>query len=194
MSAAGGGKARGNRLRIIGGVWRSRVVAFDDAPGLRPTPDRLRETLFNWLQFDVAGSQCLDLFAGSGALGFEAASRGAAAVVQVESNPAVCARLKANIGVLAAAQVSVVQADVASYLQGPARPYDLIFLDPPFGRELAVPCCRWLAAGGWLAAGARIYVETERNLQLADLPSGWRQLKQAAAGEVACRLFQCDRL
>ncbi len=122
-----------NKLRIIGGDWRSRQINFVDAPGLRPTPARVRETLFNWLRYEIVGTQCLDLYAGSGALGFEAASRGAKSVVQVENNIQACHCLKDNAVALSAVQIKVVQNDVLRYLDGEGLAFDVVFLDPPFG-------------------------------------------------------------
>ena len=179
-----------NKLRIIGGVWRSRQIAFDDAPGLRPTPDRVRETLFNWLQADVVNSCCLDLFAGSGALGFEAASRGAKRVVQVESNIGVCRNLRENVVKLAASQVTVVAMAVERFLLESDERFDLVFLDPPFAQNLAIPACRQLEEGGRLSAHAKIYVETERGSDLSDMPPDWRLLKDKVAGDVRFSLFQ----
>lgn len=179
-----------NQIRIIGGEWRSRQIVFVDAPGLRPTPSRVRETLFNWLQADILGSRCLDLYAGSGALGVEAASRGAKQVVQVENNPASCQKLRENIAKLAATQIQVVQQDVGQFLNAPAQPFDLVFLDPPFGQDLIGQTCRLLDAKGWLADYAKIYLECERNRPLADLPAGWRLLKAKTAGEVGYHLLQ----
>ncbi|WNB76233.1 16S rRNA (guanine(966)-N(2))-methyltransferase RsmD [Methylomonas koyamae] len=179
-----------NQIRIIGGEWRSRQIVFDDAPGLRPTPSRVRETLFNWLQADIYGSRCLDLFAGSGALGFEAASRGANAVVQVEDNAGNCKRLRENVARLAADRVQVVQQDAARYLAGPAQQFDLVFLDPPFGQGWLESACRLLESQGWLKDYAKIYLESEKNWQTADLPANWRLLKEKVAGEVCYRLLQ----
>ena len=179
-----------NQIRIIGGEWRSRQIVFDDAPGLRPTPSRVRETLFNWLQTDIQGSRCLDLYAGSGALGFEAASRGARQVVQVEHNSANCKRLRDNVTRLQALQIQIVQQSVENYLQGTAQPFDLVFLDPPFGQNLLGPTCRQLENHGWLADYAKIYLESERQLNLADLPDNWRLLKDKTAGEVSYKLLQ----
>ena len=179
-----------NSLRIIGGEWRSRQIAFDDAPGLRPTPARVRETLFNWLQADVAGSCCLDLYAGSGALGFEAASRGAKHVLQVERNPEVCQKLHSNIAKLAAQQIQVQQADVSQFLHGPAQSFNLVFLDPPFAQNLLAPSCALLEDKGWLAPYAKIYLEAERGLALDALPVNWQCLKHKTAGEVSYYLFQ----
>lgn len=179
-----------NELRIIGGSWRSRKIHFPDAPGLRPTPDRVRETLFNWLRQDLEGLRCLDLYAGSGALGFESASRGAVRVVQVDSAAQVCLALKQNCAVLDAQAVEVVQKDVARFLSGPSESFDIVFLDPPFHQGAVVPACQRLEEGGWLASNARIYIETERDLVLEALPENWKILRETKAGQVACRLYQ----
>ena len=179
-----------NKLRIIGGEWRSRVITFDDAPGLRPTPSRVRETLFNWLQADVAGSRCLDLFAGSGALGFEAASRGAKRAVLVENNPKTCQKLKENIATLATDRVEVVQSDVQQFLCHCSDTFDLIFLDPPFAQGLVTSICQQIAEAGLLASYGKIYIETERNLKLDGLPAGWKLLKHKIAGDVGYNLYQ----
>lgn len=179
-----------NKLRIIGGAWRSRQISFDDAPGLRPTPGRVRETLFNWLQADVPNSRCLDLYAGSGALGIEAASRGAKSVIQVENNFKTCQKLVENCQKLGANQVQVVQQDVIQYLQNGCEQFDLVFLDPPFGLDLVQESCRLLDDSGWLADFGKIYIESERHLVLNHIPDGWRLLKQNSAGEVAFYLFQ----
>ncbi|GAB6140040.1 16S rRNA (guanine(966)-N(2))-methyltransferase RsmD [Methylosoma difficile] len=178
-----------NKLRIIGGNWRSRQLAFVDAPGLRPTPARVRETLFNWLQTDIIGSRCLDLYAGSGALGFEAASRGAKRVVQVEQNPLACRALKGNAVALDAQQIKLVQADVFRFLAGDAESFDVVFLDPPFAMGLAAQTCHWLHDKDWLAPDAKIYVETEASLKLDGFPETWQLLKSKQAGEVAYHLF-----
>jgi len=179
-----------NELRIIGGTWRSRKIRFPDAPGLRPTPDRVRETLFNWLGQDLEGLSCLDLYAGSGALGFEAASRGAARVVQVEGGAQACLALRQNCTLLDARAVEVAQTDVSRFLAGPAEPFDIVFLDPPFHQGLVGPCCRALEGRGWLAAHARIYIEVERGLALEDLPENWQVLRGRQAGEVAYQIYQ----
>jgi len=179
-----------NKLRIIGGDWRSRQLGFVEAPGLRPTPARVRETLFNWLQYEIVGKQCLDLYAGSGALGFEAASRGAKLVVQVESNIQACRCLKDNAAMLSAGQIKVVQSDVSRFLAGEAQAFDVVFLDPPFGMDLAVQTCKQLEENGWLAKHAKIYVETERHFDFSGMPGNWRQLKSKSAGEVGYHLFE----
>ncbi len=179
-----------NKLRIIGGQWRSRQLKFTETPGLRPTPARVRETLFNWLQYDVAGSRCLDLYAGSGALGFEAASRGAVKVVQVEQDRDACRQLHTNAEALAAQQVKIVNSEVFRFLAGNAEIFDLAFLDPPFAKGLAVQTCQWLEDKEWLAENAKIYLETEQNLSLQDIPENWSLLKEKQAGEVNYRLFE----
>ncbi|MGD0959311.1 MAG: 16S rRNA (guanine(966)-N(2))-methyltransferase RsmD [Methylomonas sp.] len=179
-----------NKIRIIGGEWRSRLIGFDDTPGLRPTPDRVRETLFNWLQSDVAGSTCLDLFSGSGALGFEAASRGAKRVVQVENNPIACQKLLNNKTILSAVQVDLIAQDVNRFLQTVPECFDLVFLDPPFGQNLISSTCQQLEQRGWLADYAKIYVEAERQLNMPEMPANWKMLKNKLAGQVKFCLFQ----
>ncbi len=179
-----------NKLRIIGGDWRSRYIQFDDAPSLRPTPARVRETLFNWLQNDIAGSHCLDLYAGSGALGFEAASRGAKRVIQVENNAQACRSLIDNTVALASGQIKIVHMDVLCFLAGAAETFDLVFLDPPFARNLVAPTCLWLEQKGWLKNHGKIYVETESDADLTGIPGNWRCLKSKKAGEVCYHLFE----
>lgn len=179
-----------NKIRIIGGQWRSRQLHFIDAPGLRPTPSRVRETLFNWLQNDIPGSRCLDLYAGSGALGFEAASRGAKSVIQVENNPQICRSLKENAIALNATQLQVVQMDTLRYLAGDADLMDIVFIDPPFGMNLAIITCRWLEDRLWLAKQAKIYIEVENTLLLENIPENWRLLRSKIAGEVGFHLFE----
>jgi 16S rRNA (guanine966-N2)-methyltransferase len=182
-----------NKLRIIGGEWRSRQINFYEAPGLRPTPARVRETLFNWLQYDIPGSHCLDLYAGSGALGFEAASRGAKSIVQVENNPDACRALKETVVKLAATQIKIVQSDVFRYLSGDAEPFDIVFLDPPFGLNLISQTCNWLEDKSWLSQQAKIYVEAESELKFFDeLPQNWQLLKSKTAGDVGYHLFGKD--
>jgi 16S rRNA (guanine966-N2)-methyltransferase len=178
-----------NKLRIIGGEWRSRVITFADGPDLRPTPARVRETLFNWLQEDIAGSRCLDLFSGSGALGFEAASRGAKNVTLVENNPQACQKLHANIALLKAKQIQVVNGDVQRFLMGNAETFDLVFLDPPFAQHCAVDVCHSLEANGWLQKNAKVYVEIPAKLALQGLPPHWQILRHKTAGDVGYHLL-----
>ncbi|MCX7084281.1 MAG: 16S rRNA (guanine(966)-N(2))-methyltransferase RsmD [Methylococcales bacterium] len=179
-----------NKLKIIGGDWRSRSIHFDDAPGLRPTPARVRETLFNWLRNDILSSRCLDLYSGSGALSFEAASRGAKAVVQVENNPLACRVLKENAVALEAKQIKIVQSDVFRYLAGNSEIFDVVFIDPPFQQGLALQTCQWLEDKGWLSSQAKIYVEVESSLKLEGMPDNWQLLKSKVAGEVGYHLFE----
>ena len=172
-------------LRIIGGKFRSRRLRVPSRPGLRPTPDRVRETLFNWLGQDLAGCACLDLFAGSGALGFEAASRGAARVVMVEKDRTALAMLERSRAALGAAQVEIVAADAATYLARGGKRFDVVFLDPPF-RQNAVPAML-ASLGSRLVPGARVYVEAQRAVSPV---SPWIELKRAQAGQVSYQLLQ----
>lgn len=177
-----------NTLRIIGGQWRGRKLRFADGEGLRPTADRVRETLFNWLQPVIAGARCLDLFSGSGALGLEALSRGAAEVVFVDTNPKAINSLKQNLELLGAEGAKVVRGDALKFLEGTAQPFDVVFLDPPFRRELLQPALQKLATGGWLVQGARIYLELESEQPLPPLPEHWALLRSKRAGQVAYHL------
>ncbi len=177
-----------NRLRIIGGRWRGRKLSFPPVPGLRPTPDRVRETLFNWLQPVIVGARCLDLFAGSGALGFEAASRGAAEVTLVDRDARITRVLAGHVRRLEAEHVQVVHADVRQWLNGPSRVYDVVFLDPPYDQGLLSPCCRLLEEQGWLGASAQIYLEAKRGLGLPRLPPAWSVIRSKQAGQVGYHL------
>ncbi len=175
-------------VRIIGGQWRSRRIRFATVEGVRPTPDRIRETLFNWLQGAVPGSRCLDLFAGSGALGLEALSRGAAQVTFVERDPRVVASLREALAMLAAGHGRVVAADAFAFLAGPPEPYDVVFLDPPFARGWLGDLCTLLEDRGWLAPHAWIYLECAARDGLPALPPGWTEWRHARAGEVGAFL------
>ena len=166
-------KGAGNTLRIIGGQWRGRKLRFADGEGLRPTTDRVRETLFNWLQPVIGGARCLDLFSGSGALGLEALSRGAGEVAFIERNPTAVKALRENLALLGAANAEVHQGDALIWLRGKAHPFDVVFLDPPFRQDLLAPALKLLAEGGWLADHARIYIELESEQGEPELPEGW---------------------
>ena len=179
-----------SKLRIIAGEWRSRQLIFEDTPGLRPTPARIRETAFNWLQKDVMSKHCLDLFSGSGALGFEAASRGAKAVVMVESNPQACRLMNENKVKLSAQKISINQMDVFKFLASDAKLFDVVFLDPPFAKGMAMQVCHWLEDKGWLSPHAKVYVEVERQLVLDGMPENWQCLKSKKTGEVGYYLFE----
>jgi 16S rRNA (guanine966-N2)-methyltransferase len=172
------------RLRIVAGKWRSRLLPIADVPGLRPTSERIRETLFNWLAATIEGSRCLDLYAGSGALGLEALSRGASEVVFVENSSDAVAVLEESIAALDAAGARVVAIDALRYLRGDAEPFDIVFLDPPFAADLLEDLCRLLDERDWLAAGARVYLEQDHDRPLPRLPDGWTVLKQKTAGKV----------
>ena len=180
---------RRNSLRIVGGGWRGRRVHFPDSPGLRPTPDRVRETLFNWLQFSVAGARCLDLFAGSGALGLEALSRAAREVVFVDEAAAVAQSLREELERLGGkARGRVLQTTAARYLGTPAEPFDVIFLDPPFGRDALAQPIALIEAGGWIKPGGSVYLECERQAGAPLLPKEWELVKSKSAGEVGYHL------
>jgi 16S rRNA (guanine966-N2)-methyltransferase len=181
---------RPNELRIIGGRWRGRRLRFPDAAGLRPTPDRVRETLFNWLSPVLPGARCLDLFAGSGVLGLEALSRGAATAVLVDKHSAVVAQLRATVALLGADQADVLWADALPFLQGEEwrGAHDIVFVDPPYRLDLLEPCCSLLEQRGWLADRAYIYLESPSQGALPLLPPRWRIVRSDTAGEVAYRL------
>jgi 16S rRNA (guanine(966)-N(2))-methyltransferase RsmD len=175
-----------NSVRIIGGTWRSRVIRFPDAAGLRPSPDRVRETLFNWLGQDLTGLACLDLFAGSGALGFEAASRGASSVVMLETAPEAAAALRANASLLDAKSWRLAAGDALEFLRSHrAGLFDVVFVDPPFASGLVGRVLPLLPV--LLAPGARVYVESGEDLAV---PEGWRVLRQGKAGVVRYHLLQ----
>ena len=177
---------RGARIRIIGGAWRRRWLPVPAVGGLRPTADALRETVFNWLQPRLPGARVLDLYAGTGALGLEAASRGAAAVWLVERDARAAAQLEANCETLGATQVRVRRDDVGRFLAGPPpeAPFDLVFLDPPFEKGRVAPALEALRAGGWLRPDARIYVELETTAALDFLDAGgWRIERERRSGQ-----------
>ena len=185
-SHAAGGR---NSVRIIGGGWRGRRITFPDVPGLRPTPDRVRETLFNWLQHDIAGARCLDLFAGSGALGLEALSRGAKELVFVEQAVAASRALQEQLARFGAERRSqVVEMGAARYLRGAAPAFDIVFLDPPFGRDALAEYIPLLDSGHWLKPGSQVYLENEKAAGAPLLPAHWELLKSKSAGEVGYHL------
>jgi 16S rRNA (guanine966-N2)-methyltransferase len=183
--SAGAGR---NEVRIIGGAWRGRKIRFPPNAGLRPTPDRVRETLFNWLAPSIGGARCLDLFAGSGALGLEALSRGAAHVVFVEKNPAVAKHLSAVTATLAPGQADVAAGDARRWLKGQPQGFDIVFVDPPFDSDLLDGALMALARPGWLAAGAFVYIESPAAVGEPALPGGWRLHRSGRAGEVGYHL------
>jgi 16S rRNA (guanine966-N2)-methyltransferase len=177
-------------VRIISGQWRGRRLPVADVIGLRPTTDRVKETLFNWLMHDVADSSVLDCFSGSGALAFEALSRYAGYATLIEKDAAQAKRLQALLAGLNASQADVINSDCLRYLAQPAnRQYQIVLVDPPFRQHLALPCCQLLQQQGWLSPNALIYLETEKELPLTDIPANWQLLKEKIAGQLAYRLW-----
>jgi 16S rRNA (guanine966-N2)-methyltransferase len=189
-SKTGTTRAGAGFVRIIGGQWRGRRLPVSDAPGLRPSGDRARETLFNWLQPMLHGARCADLFAGTGALGFEAASRGAREVVLIEKSAPVAALLRRSAQALGAGQVTVVESDALKWLEGRApRSLDLAFVDPPFDTGLAVETLERLAERGCLAAEAMVYVELPR-LEHEAVVEGFLQSREKVVGDVRMQLLR----
>lgn len=185
--------AAGN-VRIVAGSLRGSRLSVADAPGLRPTPDRVRETLFNWLAPVIDGARCLDLYAGTGALGIEALSRGAAECVFVERDRALVQSLRDNLARLRVAHAEVVQADAFGHLaQPPARRFDLVFLDPPFDAGLWNEAAARLEQADWLAPTAFIHVEAGPNAGF-EPPAGWRRHREGRAGAVHYALYRRDPL
>lgn len=181
-----------NTLRIIGGDWRSRKLPFIDAPGLRPTPDRIRETLFNWLQGCVHDAKCIDMFAGSGALGFEALSRGASDVIFVEKNTNCANQIKENISLLKA-QAKVVKSDALSFLkliEKPIKSFDLVFLDPPYRLGLIPKSLSYLSNENLIDKNSLIYLEHEAEESFNWGDFGLEILKETKAGQVHCFLLK----
>ncbi|MGM0784694.1 MAG: 16S rRNA (guanine(966)-N(2))-methyltransferase RsmD [Pseudomonadota bacterium] len=179
----------GGQLRLIGGDFKRRRLPVLDSPGLRPTPDRIRETLFNWLTAATPGARVLDLFAGTGALGLEALSRGAVEAHFVERDPRVARQLTNNLATLdAAARGRVITADALGFLAGEPWPCSLAFLDPPFRQGLVAPCCARLEQG-WLATDALIYVEMESEAR-PEVPASWALHREVRAGDTTARLYR----
>ena len=178
------------QLRIIGGEWRGRKLSFPALNGLRPTADRVRETLFNWLQMDVPGARCLDLFAGSGALGLEALSRGAAQVMMVEQNRLAVEQIRQHLNTLGCDKARVQQTDALQFLQGPASRYDVVFLDPPYALGCLADCAQTLEDNDWLNPDARIYLEDSSQNPAPALPPNWQLIRQKKAGEIGYYLAQ----
>jgi 16S rRNA (guanine966-N2)-methyltransferase len=182
-----------NSVRIIAGAWRGRRIHFPDMPALRPTPDRVRETLFNWLQHSISDSRCLDLFAGSGALGLEALSRGAREVVFVEQFPAAARALQEQLVRFgAAAKGRILGMGAARFLRTPGAPFDIAFLDPPFGTNALAEYIPLLDSGDWIKVGGLVYLENERVAGAPVLPGHWELLKSKSAGEVGYHLARVN--
>ncbi|MCK0716332.1 16S rRNA (guanine(966)-N(2))-methyltransferase RsmD [Chromohalobacter sarecensis] len=179
------------RLRLIGGDYRRRQLPVLERPGLRPTPDRIRETLFNWLAFELTGAQVLDLYAGTGALGLEALSRGAAQAFFVETDSDVAASLSANIATLNA-NGQVHRQTAMAFLAGPVTPFDIVFLDPPFRQGHAADACQALEEHGWLSEEALIYLEIEHECE-PRVPANWQLHREVRAGDGIGRLYRRQR-
>jgi 16S rRNA (guanine966-N2)-methyltransferase len=180
------------QLRIIGGDWRSRRIQFADAPGLRPTMDKVRETVFNWLQWDIEGKFILDAFAGSGALGYEALSRGAKEVTFLEFNASAANCIRESLQSLDASNANVHQTDAIAWLtqQPSLEQFDVIFLDPPFGRELLKPAVDIIAAKA--QTGCLVYVEVEASADLSCIPANWLETKRKDGKEFSFMLFEVE--
>lgn len=187
-------KSPTGRLRIVAGNWRSRLLQIAAVPGLRPTAARIRETLFNWLAPRISGARCLDLCAGTGALGLEALSRGAAHCVFVEKSAPAVATLRANAAMLKASGASIHAMDARDYLrQASDTQFDIVFLDPPFAAGLLPELCRLLDAAALLADDARVYIEEDRASAACELPAHWQVLRTANAGNVRYSLVNAGR-
>jgi 16S rRNA (guanine966-N2)-methyltransferase len=180
------------QLRIIGGDWRSRRIQFADAPGLRPTMDKVRETVFNWLQWDIEGKLILDCFAGSGALGYEALSRGAKEVTFLEFNASATRCIRESLDSLDATNAQVHQTDAIAWLaqHTELELFDVIFLDPPFGRDLLKPAVDIIAEKAQV--GCLVYVEVEANADLSCIPANWLETKRKDAKEFSFMLFEVE--
>lgn len=180
-----------NQLRIIGGKWRGRKIEFPSMPGLRPTQDRIRETVFNWLAPYINDALCLDLFAGSGALGFEAISRGAKHVVMLDQSNRVISALKKNRQHLGAENIEIISGTVPKETSGVTRAhFDIIFLDPPFNQQLIQACIDWLAQENLVKSGTVIYLEYEINHPPLRLPEHWHIYKEKHTSSLVYALVQ----
>ena len=181
-------------LRIIAGKWRSRKISFAQLEELRPTSNRIRETLFNWLQDRVGGANCLDLFAGSGACGIEALSRGASSVVFIDSHRQATKLIAQNLASLGEEIIDIRCTDAMAWLESSesvgSQQYGIVFIDPPYSAGLEISCCTQLEKSGKLKKEALVYLESDKQLDLAELPANWQTLKQKKAGAVNFYLFQ----
>lgn len=184
-----------SEIRIVGGKWRSRRLSFTPAAGLRPTADRIRETLFNWLAPTITGARCADLFAGSGALGLEALSRGAAHCDFVDTSKSVQRQILQHLDTLGAEARGHCFVDSAQkYLSSEKAPVDIAFIDPPFALGMTGAICRSLSSSGLLSPYAWVYVETPKAEERLELPENWSLYRDKVAGDVAYRLYRVDPL
>lgn len=183
--------ARASSIRIIGGEWRSRKLTVPDAPGLRPTPDRVRETLFNWLAPTIQGARVLDAFTGSGALFLEALSRGASTGVAIDANTNAVNNLRRNLAVLQCDDAEVLRVDSLQYLSNKTEQgFDIVLLDPPFHQDLLLSACQLLEDNNWLNKSAWIYTESEQAPSSLGVPSTWRLHREKHTGQVHYALWQ----
>ncbi|UDG81757.1 Ribosomal RNA small subunit methyltransferase D [Candidatus Profftia lariciata] len=178
------------KIRIISGLWRGKKLNVLNIPGLRPTADRMRETLFNWLNPVIRNARCLDCFAGSGALGFEALSRYARHVTLLDSHCMITAQLKKYVTLLNTHQVIIQNIDTLKWLLLPNKPYDIVFLDPPFRKGLLINTIMLLENNGWLTQDAFIYVEVEVENSIIDVPLNWNLYRKKSTGQVAYILYK----
>ena len=180
-----------SQIRIIGGEWRSRKLTVPDAPGLRPTPDRVRETLFNWLASYVGGARVLDAFSGSGALFLEALSRGASSGIALDLNTEAINNLRRNLALLDCDSAEVLRADALQYLDSAAEQgFDIVLLDPPFHQDLLLNACQLLESNNWLNERAWIYTESEQAPSSLAVPNTWRLHREKHTGQVHYALWQ----
>ncbi|EHM50300.1 MAG: 16S rRNA (guanine(966)-N(2))-methyltransferase [Yokenella regensburgei] len=184
--------AGSGQIRIIGGQWRGRKLPVPDSPGLRPTTDRVRETLFNWLAPYMVDARCLDCFSGSGALGLEALSRYAASATLLEMERHVAQQLQKNLATLKAGNARVVNTNTLAFLAESGTPHDVVFIDPPFRKGMLEETLDLLERNGWLADEAMIYVESEVENGLPVVPASWTLHREKVAGQVAYRLYHRD--
>ncbi|HIF9340998.1 TPA: 16S rRNA (guanine(966)-N(2))-methyltransferase RsmD [Photobacterium damselae] len=188
-----GKKPQNNRqsgfVRIISGQWRGRKLPVHDVEGLRPTTDRVKETLFNWLAQDIYQAKCLDLFAGSGSLSFEALSRGAESLTMIELDQKAAAQLKQNLTAIGATNATLHNTNSVNFLNQAGTPHDLVFIDPPFRKDLIQQVITALEDNHWLSPNALIYIEAEKELGSIDVPPSWHLYREKTAGQVCYRLF-----
>jgi len=189
MSKTPRGTGGAGQIRIIGGRWRGRKLPVPDSAGLRPTTDRVRETLFNWLAPVLQQARCLDCFAGSGALGLEALSRHAASVTLLELERPVAQQLEKNLKTLSASDAQVINTNTLSWLAASGEPYNVVFVDPPFRKGLLEQTLLLLEQNGWLSDDAMIYVESEVEHGTPPVPASWALHREKIAGQVAYRLY-----
>ncbi|KXF82687.1 16S rRNA (guanine(966)-N(2))-methyltransferase RsmD [Enterovibrio coralii] len=177
-------------VRIISGKWRGRKLPVKNVEGLRPTTDRVKETVFNWLAADLYDAKCLDVFAGSGGLGLEALSRQAEHVTLLELDKGAAAQINLNLAALKADNATVKNVDALQFLGQPGQAFDVVFIDPPFRKDLLNDVIDKLENNGWLSANAIIYIEAEKEFGLPVVPNHWDMIKEKHAGQVSFRLYQ----